>query len=159
MGKDYFTTASFGKRVEYVVIAKMLRSGLDVYLPMVDDKGIDCLVRMDGGSVAEIQIKGRSKNCEITSAGRYSALSIEPRSRYFIIFYSEACEDGALWLMPSLEFAKLARRNKGGKNEGKYSIVLCGAKTGKDGEKKPYALERFDKYRVRGDFSEDMFRE
>lgn len=116
MGHDFFTTASFGKRVEYTVIAKMLRAGLDVYLPMVDDKGIDCLVRKNDGSVAGIQIKGRSRNCGISSAGRFSAISIQPRPNYYIIFYSEACGNGAIWLMRTLDFASVAIRNKKGKN-------------------------------------------
>lgn len=155
MRHDFFTTASFGKRVEYTVIAKMLRAGLDVYLPMVDDKGIDCLVRKNDGSVAEIQIKGRSRNCGISSAGRFSAISIQPRPNYYIIFYSEACGNGAIWLMRTLDFASVAIRNKKGKNCGKYSILLCGTKT-VDGRKISYPYPKFDQYRVE-EFSEDLF--
>lgn len=157
MGKDFFTTASFGKRVEYTVIARMLRSGLDIYLPMVDDKGIDCLVRKNDGTIAEIQIKGRSVNCDLKDAGRFSALSIKPRPGYYLVFYSEACENGTIWLMPSMEFAKLAVQNMNGKNRGKYSIVLCGVMTGRDGKKKARAKDKYDMYRVKGEFSEEMF--
>lgn len=157
MGHDFFTTASFGKRVEFTVIAKMLKSGLDIYLPMVDDKGIDCLIRKSDGTIAEIQIKGRSKNCDIRNAGRFAALSIEPRPKYFLIFYSENCENGAIWLMPSSEFVKLAYRNTRGKNAGKYSLNLCGASTGSGEAKEASANKKYDIFRVRGDFSEELF--
>lgn len=53
--RSYRSTASFGKRQEYVVIAELLRPGLDVYATLVDDQGIDCVIRQEkdqfGGSV------------------------------------------------------------------------------------------------------------
>lgn len=30
-------TAGFGKRIEYYIIGLMLKQGLDVYMPLVDD--------------------------------------------------------------------------------------------------------------------------
>jgi hypothetical protein len=43
-------TASFGKRIEYSIIGEMLKEGLDVYTPMVDDIGIDAIIRKADGS-------------------------------------------------------------------------------------------------------------
>ena len=44
---SYRDTASFGKRQEYSVIAELLKRGFDVYMTLVDDQGIDCVVRLD----------------------------------------------------------------------------------------------------------------
>ena len=38
-------SASFGKRQEMVVFGELLRRGYDVYLTLVDDQQIDCIVR------------------------------------------------------------------------------------------------------------------
>ena len=53
MDNHSFTNlASFGKRIEHFLIGQMLKEGLDVYLPVVDDKGIDAVVRRPDGSFA-----------------------------------------------------------------------------------------------------------
>lgn len=52
--------AGFGKRIEYSIIAEMLKEGMDVYVPLVDDNGIDAVVRKPDGSFVEVQIKARS---------------------------------------------------------------------------------------------------
>ncbi len=39
--KSFRHSAAFGKRIEYYVIGLMLKEGLDVYLPMVDDDAIE----------------------------------------------------------------------------------------------------------------------
>ena len=39
--------AGFGKRIEYSIIAQMLKEGMDVYVPLVDDPGIDAGVRRE----------------------------------------------------------------------------------------------------------------
>ena len=36
-------SAGFGKRMEYYVVGLMLKEGLDVYMPLVDDNAIDLL--------------------------------------------------------------------------------------------------------------------
>ena len=48
--------------MEFVIIAEMLSEGLDVYTPLIDDNGIDTVVRKPDGSFVEIQIKTRSKD-------------------------------------------------------------------------------------------------
>lgn len=61
---DYQTSASFGKRQEYVAMAELLRRGFDVCQTLVDDQQIDCAIRRekDGElSYLDIQIKARSK--------------------------------------------------------------------------------------------------
>ena len=43
--KSYRNTESFGKRIEYYIIGEMLKEGLDCYIPLVDDHGVDCIVK------------------------------------------------------------------------------------------------------------------
>ena len=43
MGIAFRHSADFGKRMEYNLVGKMLMEGLDVYLPLVDDHGVDCV--------------------------------------------------------------------------------------------------------------------
>jgi hypothetical protein len=50
-------SAGFGKRIEFWVIGQMLKEGLDVYIPLVDDNAIDVVVRRKDGSFVEVQIK------------------------------------------------------------------------------------------------------
>lgn len=38
-------SAGFGKRMEYWLIGCMLKEGLDVYLPQVDDFGVNAMIR------------------------------------------------------------------------------------------------------------------
>jgi serine/threonine protein kinase len=42
---NHRSTASFGKRQEYVAVAELLRRGFDVYMTLVDDEQIDCINR------------------------------------------------------------------------------------------------------------------
>ena len=68
------STASFGKRQEYIAVAELLKRGLDVYMTLVDDQQIDCVVRIPGKPprYVDLQIKARSKNAKnaATFAGR-----------------------------------------------------------------------------------------
>ena len=52
--KPFRHTAGFGKRIEYWVVGRMLKEGMDVYLPLVDDQAVDAIVRRQDGSVALI---------------------------------------------------------------------------------------------------------
>jgi hypothetical protein len=51
--------AGFGKRIEYWIIGQMLKQGLDVYVPLVDDNAVDAIVRRRNGTFAEVQIKAK----------------------------------------------------------------------------------------------------
>ena len=46
--------------MEYWIIGLMLKEGLDVYVPMVDDDAIDAVVKRPDGRFIEVQIKARS---------------------------------------------------------------------------------------------------
>ena len=119
------SSASFGKRQEFVAISELLRQGHDVYLTLVDDKGIDCVVRSETGSTyLDMQVKARSKDCVPKDRGFFAAWELKnPRSNYWFLFYSEELDD--YWVIPSLKLDKLAHINKQGKNPGKRSILLA----------------------------------
>jgi hypothetical protein len=138
-------TASFGKRQEYIAVAELLKRGLDVYMTLVDDQQIDCIVRFDGSPprYIDIQIKARSKTTK--NPGTFSALVInKPRVGFFYIFYSELVN--AYWVVPSLDIAqgKLGRCNKTGENAGAYSLVFVNPKNGRPRPIMEVYRDRFD---------------
>ena len=75
--------------MEFWLIGQMLKEGLDVYVPLVDDNAIDAVVRRTDGSFVEIQIKARSKDVVPGDAALFSAILHEVRMNYFFLFYSE----------------------------------------------------------------------
>jgi hypothetical protein len=138
---SYRDRSSFGKRIEFYVIGQMLREGLDVYIPLVDDRGVDAVVRTENGTYIEIQIKARSKDVKKGDEALFCPIQHEPRKNYRFIFYSEAMKK--TWIMSSEEFIDNSCQNKSGKNKGKRSIKFNGNKNGES-----YPLERFEKYSV-----------
>ena len=126
MGVSFRHSAGFGKRMEYNLVGKMLMEGLDVYLPLVDDHGVDCVIKKEDGTFIEVQIKARS-------------------------FYSERLE--MMWILSSEEFLEECVTNKNGKNTGKRSIWFNGNRIDKKtGVKKEYCKKQFEKY-IAKDFS------
>ncbi len=125
---SYRHVASFGKRQEYSIIAELLKRNYDVYLTLVDDQQIDCIVRIGDKKpkYVDIQIKARSKDCDSMNAARFAGMKIEnPRENYFFIFYSEQL--GKTWVIPSLDIVnKIGSMNKQGKNKGKFSLNMAG---------------------------------
>lgn len=141
MAKSFRHTAGFGKRIEYWIIGQMLKEGLDVYIPMVDDFGIDAVIRKSDGSFVEIQIKARSKDVAFGDAALFAAITHEPRDNYYFVFYSERLE--TFWIMSSAEFITVSVLNKSGKNKGKRSIWFNGKNTRKNSEHRKLQFEKF----------------
>ena len=158
MSFSFRHSAGFGKRVEYNLIGKMLMEGLDVYVPLVDDHGVDCVIKKEDGTFIEVQIKARSNEVKFGDGALFSAITHEPSKNFYFVFYSERIKnddgsEGAMWIMSSEEFLQECVTNKSGINEGKRSIWFNGRRTNKNtGEKSEYCFERFDKYRCT-DFS------
>ena len=134
-------TASFGKRIEFWIIGEMIKEGLDVYIPLVDDMGIDAVIRKPNGKFIEVQIKARSKNVIFGDSGLFSAIRHELRNNYFFVFYSERMD--TKWIMSSKEFLKECSTNRTGKNKGSRSIWFNGKNTK---ERKEYTKPKFEKY-------------
>ena len=138
-------SAGFGKRIEYWVIGLMLKNGLDVYLPLVDDDAIDAIIKKPDGNFVEVQIKARSKTVKTGDAALFAAITHEPRKNYWFVFYSERLD--IIWIMSSQEFIKEAVQNKTGINIGKRSIWFNGTRTNKTtNDKEEYCKERYEKY-------------
>jgi len=81
------SSASFGKRQEYIAIGELLRRGHDVYMTLVDDQQIDCVIRQENKGklrYLDIQIKARSENAK--NPGTFAALEIrKPRNNFIFI--------------------------------------------------------------------------
>jgi hypothetical protein len=132
----YRDSASFGKRQEYSVVAELLKHKFDVYMTLVDDKGIDCIIRLNDKRYLDIQIKARSISAK--QGNFFAAMNFKPRKNLFFIFYTEY--NDTFWTIPSSDVKKLSITNKSGANKDKCSLTL--PKTIKG----PKA-ELFDKYR------------
>ena len=131
--------ASFGKRIEFWIIGEMIKEGHDVYIPMVDDMGIDAIIRKSDGKFIEVQIKARSKDVVFGNSGLFAAIKHEKiRNNYFFVFYSERMQ--TKWIMSSQEFLKESVMNKSGNNQGKRTIWLNGKNTK---EKTEYTIQGF----------------
>ena len=93
----YRNNASFGKREEFVVIAELLKRDHDVYLTLVDDQGIDCIIRRNSKQHLDIQIKAGSKKAKYGNV--FAAMKVTPRKNYYFIFYTEI--NNSFWIIPS----------------------------------------------------------
>jgi hypothetical protein len=142
--KPFRHSAGFGKRIEYYVISLMLKDGLDVFLPMVDDDAIDAVIKKPDGKYVEIQIKARSKDITFGDAALFAAIEHEYRENYWFVFFSEKIGNTIL-IMSSKEFIKEADQNKTGKNKGKRSIWFNGRNKK---ENKEFIKQKFQKYVV-----------
>ena len=127
MTNTFRHSAGFGKRIEYWIVGTMLKEGLDVYMPLVDDDAIDAVIRRDDESFLTVQIKARSKTCVAGDGALFAAISHEFRPNYWFVFYSERMD--TMWIMTSEEFIAASHQNKTGKNAGKRTIWFNGRKT------------------------------
>jgi hypothetical protein len=130
----YREGASFGKRQEFIAVAELLKRNFDVYLTLVDDQQIDCIIRLSRSPpiYIDVQIKARAKDKK--NAASFSDLNIKsPRPNYFYIFYVEATE--CYWVMPSLNIVKEARSIKSGNSAGNFKLDFANQQ--KDGSWKP----------------------
>lgn len=151
MGIAFRHSAGFGKRMEYNLVGKMLMEGLDVYLPLVDDHGVDCVIKKEDGTFIEVQIKARSSEVTDGDAALFAAITHELTPNFYFVFYSERLD--LMWIMSSEEFLRECVTNKTGKNAGKRSIWFNGNRTDpKTGIKKEYFKAQFKKYLCK-DFS------
>ncbi len=117
---SYRDTASFGKRQEFIAIAELIRRGFDVYLTLVDDQGIDCVIRINENCYIDVQIKARSK--ETKNPNHFGPYLLEPRKNYIYILYMEPTD--TYFILPTEVMVKISQRYKSGANKGKYSIKI-----------------------------------
>ena len=124
----------------------MLKEGLDVYIPLVDDHAVDAIIKRHDGTTALIQIKARSKEVVFGDAALFAAIPHEAvRLNYWFVFYSERMDK--FWIMTSDEFDREAVKNKTGKNIGKRSIWFNGKRKNKaTGQREEYCRPQWEKY-------------
>jgi hypothetical protein len=145
MAISFRHSAGFGKRIEYWVIGLMLKEGIDVYVPLVDDDAIDAVIRRSDGSFITVQIKARSKDVVEGDAALFAAIPHELRNNYYFVFYSERLD--LIWIMTSEEFIEEANQNRNGKNVGKRSIWFNGKRKGQTaGSYTEHCKPQFEKY-------------
>lgn len=138
-------SAGFGKRMEYKIVGDMLMEGLDCYMPLVDDHGVDCVIKREDGVFIEVQIKARSKEAADGDAALFAGITHEWTPNFYFVFYSERLDK--TWILSSEEFLLESYANKRGKNVGKRVIWFNGNKKNKNTDiKEEYAFPKFDKY-------------
>ncbi len=145
----YRDTASFGRRQEYIAAAELLKRGFDVYMTLVDDQGIDCIVRLDDQRYIDIQIKARSRSAK--QWNRFAAMQFVPRASLFFIFLLEKSD--RVWVIPSVHLAQLGRQNRTGENAGRTTVDLPRLLQGSCHERfkcyeSPCGFELLRKYRI-----------
>jgi hypothetical protein len=151
-GKPFRNSAAFGKRMEYWIIGRMLKEGIDVYVPLVDDHAVDAIIKRKDGSTALVQIKARSKDVVSGDAALFAAIPHdEVRLNYWFVFYSERLD--LTWIMTSEEFIEESVQNKTGKNAGLRSIWFNGKRRNKQTNVvEEYCKPQWQKY-IAHDFS------
>jgi|SRR5436190_4246578 len=147
MSRPFRSSAAFGKRIEFYVVGLMLKEGLDVYLPLVDDDAIDAVIKRPDRKFVEVQIKARSNSVKFGNAGLFAALTHELRENYWFVFYSERMD--TMWIMSSQEFLRESRATLTGPNKGMRGIAFNGKSTKNNSE---HVLPQYEKY-VAVDFS------
>lgn len=108
----------------------LLAENREVYLPVVDDHGVDLIVRTKNCDLTlpdsaarhyefqEIQVKSLNKG------GLFAAFNLLPRPNYWFVFYVR--QHNTIWLINSIELAKIGSHNSlSCKNAGKWSVSLA----------------------------------
>ena len=131
--------------MEFWIIGRMLKEGLDIYIPLVDDMAIDAVVRRKDGTFVEVQIKARSKDVVKGDAAFFAAIPHEARPNYWFIFYSERLD--STWIMNSEEFVAAAVLIKKGKSAGLRNIDFNGTRRNREtGAVEEYIFPKFQKH-------------
>jgi hypothetical protein len=112
------TSQQKGKFGELWVFGKLIDKGVNVYLPMVDEEGIDAIIRKKDGSLLEIQVKStRAKD----QAGYFNvkANKLHPKDNLFVICADMSPLDATparqpeVWIFPSSTFVQYSTLTSG----------------------------------------------
>ena len=110
-----------GKGGELAVIGKLLDENMNVFQPLIDVEGIDCVVRRRDGQYTEIQIKTRSPTVKYHY--NYIVHNLKPRPNFYIVCHVKGTDE--YFVLPSKVFAqestKVAARNA-------YILRLAGSR-------------------------------
>ena len=129
-----------GRFAEYHVTMALVRAGLDVYAPAIDDRGIDLVARLGPGRYLEVQVKAtRGFNYVFL---RKSVFPIDPvRHLAYVLFTGETAPTVYLipstaWLVPNSLF--VSRDYEGKKSAPEYGLTVTRSNVG---ELNRYRLE------------------
>ena len=121
-----------GRFAEYHVTMSLVRAGLDVYAPAIDDRGIDLITRLGHGRYLEIQVKAtRGFNYLFL---RKSVFSIDPfRYLAYVLFTGETeptvyLIPSTAWLVPDNLF--VSRDYEGKKSDPEYGLTVTKSNLG-----------------------------
>ena len=133
-----------GKATEMLVGSMLLKDQRELYQPVVDDHGVDLIVRTNNFDPTadikapehyefqEIQVKSVKKG------GLFAAITMDPHPNYWLVFYIQNIDK--MWLINSMDIVNHdtindglksgdagyigASQNKAGKYVGKWSVDL-----------------------------------
>ena len=100
-----------GKIGEYKALDELLKLTLDVYIPIIDVRGIDYIVRLQSGEYREIQVKTRG--AEKQGKELFYVRNFDPRESLFIVCYREDLDE--FWILPSKVYKNHAYKMKDGR--------------------------------------------
>lgn len=119
------SSSSYSKRAEFMAIGELLRRGHNVYMTLVDDQQINCVIRQEKDEqlrYLDIQILASSK--EADRPANFSSFKVHnPRENLCFIFYSEAVQ--TYWIIPSVELIKVANIYRNDITKGTFSIAFA----------------------------------
>ncbi len=97
-----------GKSAEFFVFSKLMRKGVDLYLPVIDI-GVDAILRKGDGKYLEIQIKSTEED---EQAGCFNAddLDYYDEERYFIVCVDLSRKPPETWILPCGVFKEYATK-------------------------------------------------
>jgi hypothetical protein len=123
---------TFGKQIEMSIISQFLGMGYDVSLPLVDDKGIDCVIRINSKKYFEIQIKSKSSRSK--QPFRFAAIKSRDHRNYLYVFYTE--KDKKTYFFTPRILKGLSSRNQSGKNKDRLTLDIPSVEPSKNDTKK-----------------------
>jgi len=118
-----------GRYAEYFVKMEFAMHGFDIYMPEIDDKGIDFVVRKDENTYYDVQVKSTRllKNYIFITKDKFR---LRPNLVAAIVLFSEG-KPAESYLIPSLSWETpngllVSRDYKGGKSKPDYGVNLSG---------------------------------
>lgn len=137
-----------GKAVEHLVAASCILSSdlkLNVSTAFVDDEGVDLVFHRRGGSATlAVQVKSRSTDTSVVQRGQFIAnvrsVTFRPRPELWMLFVVVDRMTATLktvWLVPSVDYDRLANRLAGGKTR----RITASLKPGSNDKWSPYRMK------------------
>jgi len=119
-----------GTAAELYVASRLVEFGLDVYAPLVDDRGVDLLIRRVDGTTDEIQVKAVTSGrwFQVTRADLPTSAA---NARHWILGVES---DRTTWVFPARVFfdAKIASLSRSSSGRRVFDLNLDVTRRGND---------------------------